>query len=357
MNSAESTKMQIGVAIIGSGIFAKEEHLPAVRAAPHLVLRAAYSRFIASAKALVTDLPGGVDLYADDQEAKQTFPALLARADIQAVIIALPILVQPDYIRAALQAGKHVLSEKPIAADQRLAEELLSWYHNAIDTKSVTWAVAENYRYLDGIVYGREQVQTLGKVLGVHVTVFENVKLGGKYIETSWRKQPGYQGGFLLDGGVHFVAATRYLLGPSNAITRISAQTTQLQPHLPPVDTLDATLKLATGGTGTFSVSFGTTLPGWEYSIACEGGSVTVGPTEVTVRRGEGENQAESRKAFPNQGMGVKQEVKAWAEGLHCRRLDGAQTPLEALRDLEILELMLQSGEKNGLPMDISKSI
>ena len=40
----------------------------------------------------------------------------------------LPILVQPDFIKKALSAGKHVLAEKPIAKDVATATELLDWY-------------------------------------------------------------------------------------------------------------------------------------------------------------------------------------------------------------------------------------
>lgn len=81
----------IPIAIIGSGIFAKEEHLPAILAAPSLRLAAVYSRSLSSAKALASDLSStqseGVELYSEDQEGRG-FDALLAREDIKGVIIA-----------------------------------------------------------------------------------------------------------------------------------------------------------------------------------------------------------------------------------------------------------------------------
>jgi predicted dehydrogenase len=79
--------MTIGIALIGSGIFAKEEHLPAIQAASSLVtLKALYSRSFKSAKTLSEDL-SDVDLYSDDSEGK-TFDDLLKRDDIKGVIIA-----------------------------------------------------------------------------------------------------------------------------------------------------------------------------------------------------------------------------------------------------------------------------
>lgn len=53
---------------------------------------------------------------------------LLSREDIGAVIIALPILSQPDIITKALKAGKHVLSEKPVSQDITSATKMLKDY-------------------------------------------------------------------------------------------------------------------------------------------------------------------------------------------------------------------------------------
>jgi predicted dehydrogenase len=79
-----------------------------------LELKAVYSRSLASAQSLVQGAPGSAELYSDEKESKN-YAHLLQRDDIQAVILALPIPVQPEYIIQALAAGKHVLAEKPIA--------------------------------------------------------------------------------------------------------------------------------------------------------------------------------------------------------------------------------------------------
>jgi predicted dehydrogenase len=173
---------------------------------------------------------------------------------------------------------------------------------------------------------------------------------GGKYFETSWRKVPEYQGGFLLDGGVHFVAATRLLLeAGGETVKRLSAFTAQLQEHLPPVDTLHATLQLGSGQSGTLSVSFGTTDSGSEYVVASEKGTVTVTRGKVVVRR----DGKEETKEFPEEGSGVKQEVKAWAEGLAQGKPNEKQSPEEALADLQVIEAALRSGEDGGKPIEL----
>jgi len=140
------------------------------------------------------------------------------------------------------------------------------------------------------------------------------------------------------------------LLGQEAKVARTSAFTQQLQPHLPPVDTVDATFKLANGSTGTFSVSFGTTFSGAEWAIACENGSVTVAGKTVIVKPKDGEEKVEEK---PDELGGVKQEVFAWAKSLVSGKQDLQQRPEEALADLEILEAMLSSGEKGGEAVEL----
>lgn len=147
-----------------------------------MTLKAVYSRSEKSARTITSD-SATVDLYSDDSGAGKSLDDLLARSDIQAVIIALPIRNQPDYVRKALLAGKHVLSEKPIAENVQDAIELLDWYRSKIDTTKVTWGVAENYRYLASYDYAAKAVQKMGRILGFHVRMHSLVE-GGKYFET-----------------------------------------------------------------------------------------------------------------------------------------------------------------------------
>lgn len=93
----------------------------------------------------------------------------------------LPILVQPEFIKKALLAGKHVISEKPIAKDIAEAQELLQWYRTNIDTAKVLWAVGENYRYMTKFLFAAEQVRQLGPVRNFRINVHSLVKSDNKY--------------------------------------------------------------------------------------------------------------------------------------------------------------------------------
>lgn len=155
--------------------------------------------------------------------------------------------------------------------------------------------------------------------------------------ETEWRKNPTHQGGYLLDGGVHYIAGIRQLLGAEsgNQIARISAFTNQLQDYLPPVDSADAVMRTKYGVTGTFQLSVGTSLRADEWTVACEDGWVKVEGSQVTVSR----DGKETVKTVPNERTGVPPEVRAWGEALAAGTVRREQEPEAALADLELVSL------------------
>ena len=157
----------------------------------------------------------------------------------------------------------------------------------------------------------------------------------------------------MLDGGVHWTAGLRLLLGPENTITRLSAFTNQLRQDLPPVDTMDAIMKTKSGATGTFSVSFGSTLTGFEWIVACDGRSVSVSDSVVATTF----NGKEEKKEVKDERTGVPLEVRKWGEALVNGTRNEKQIPEEALADLELVENMLKSGENGGMPMDCTLQI
>lgn len=164
------------------------------------------------------------------------------------------------------------------------------------------------------------------------------------------RKIPAYQGGFLLDGGVHFVAALRYLLAAAGTrIARVACFSALLQEHLVPVDTVNAAAVTDTGRSGTIAMTFATEFKrGTEVEIVTTKGSVLWTPVSVKVVKDASlMARTEQTRGF-GQSTGVVEEMAAFAAAIEQGRLDERQTPVEALRDLEVLQRLLESGEENG---------
>ncbi len=119
----------IGVGLIGYGLGGRAFHAPYVRATPGLALNAVVSRDRGKVHA---DLP--------ETRVVPSVEALLAEPDIDLVIVSSPDALHADHAVAALNAGKHVLVDKPFAttlADARriveaseAAGRLLTVFHN-----------------------------------------------------------------------------------------------------------------------------------------------------------------------------------------------------------------------------------
>ncbi|KAI0392074.1 NAD(P)-binding protein [Xylariaceae sp. FL0594] len=340
----------IGIAIIGGGIFVKEQHLPAALNSPLISLKAVWSRSLKSAEEtakLASEGGATVDVYSSESGPEKSYDELLKRSDIDGVILALPITDQPSYIEKALVAGKHVLAEKPIAKDVETATKLIEFYKKTSSETKATLSIAENFRFMEGFATAAEEIKKLGRVTGFFLRMNSMMDTNNKYYNTSWRTKPAYQGGFLLDGGVHFTAALRKLLGPEHPVASLTALTSLVSSHLPPKDTINAVLKTKDGVVGSYIHSTGTTMDAFDFEVACEKGQVKAAPSKVVTVHGYGPDAKSEEKTY-EKSSGVKEEVHAWAEAMVAGTPNPEQSPEQALADLELVEKMLTSGDQDG---------
>lgn len=220
-----------GLAILGSGIFAKEgeclelEELPEIHLRPcncthrsssrpcdpsrsaHLPalasigatvdIKAVYSRSsksstsFAEAAQETLGLKHQLDVY-NEEDAGRSLDALLARSDIQGVIVVLPITLQPDIVRKALAAGKHVLSEKPVAPDVASGRALIEEYEAKYKPQGLVWRVAENFETEPAFQAARNIVHggKLGTIKFYNARGYSWVDTHSKWYNTPWRTVP-----------------------------------------------------------------------------------------------------------------------------------------------------------------------
>ncbi|CAK7210275.1 hypothetical protein SCUCBS95973_000723 [Sporothrix curviconia] len=373
--------MAVGFALLGAGIFAQSQHLPAIQACDLLALKAVYSRSQKSAEAFASKAAdASLDVYFDEPAvAGRGLADLLARSDIQAVSVCIPINLQPDAIRAALRAGKHVISEKPVADTVDNAKALIADYQSLGASAAAArpiWAVAENYRYQQSLQLAEAQLKKIGGDL-VSFSLVSNkfVRPDGNYFNTPWRKNPTHPGGFLLDGGIHYVAALRALLGAvrgDNEIATVAGTMAQLLEILPPADTVRNVAITRGGASGVVTMSFGTEFGSpLDISVTTTEGMVTWRPKSVTVQtRNPHPDPASPFKpyetvldcsaanpAFPaDEATGVKAEFAAFAQSITAgnNAVDARQSPSEALKDLRVLEAMFATGATGAQPQTIA---
>lgn len=230
----------IGIALIGAGIFAKAQYLQALMKlsdSGSAKLCYIYSRSEASAISLLHDWQKKLPQSATEAvSGDEGLARLLADPLVDAVCIVLPIPNQPEVAKKCLEAGKHVLIEKPIATDSTEARELIK---TAERQTGVFFGVAENYRFEDAFTYARTKIASgeIGDVFSFTMNAIFAQNKENKYYKTEWRQTPQYQGGFLLDGGIHIVGMMRYLL--SAQLHVVATKCRQIQPFLPPMDTVN----------------------------------------------------------------------------------------------------------------------
>ena len=331
-------------------------YLPAIVKAKANVA-AIYSRSKASAEALFEGEykpgdPKDITIYTDEpNDSNGGLPALLKRDDIKAVLIVLPILIQPDIVRKCLAAGKHVLCEKPIGKDVKTAVELVNEYerdYRSEGSEGLIFSIAEQMRFDRAVTRGTEMVSSgkVGKLIHIHSRLWWDVKPDNKYHNTEWRKTPQFQGGFVMDAGIHVVALLRFVSGQE--ITKTVSMTKQVSPHLPPMDTVDAALEYSGGATGSLSMAFSSAKQTSECLFIGENGTVRVewnrivGENRVALEDKEGNVVLDEMV----DGRGVDEEVSAFLQAVEAGKGEGDPrgSVREALADVAVIESLCSGG-------------
>lgn len=138
------------------------------------------------------------------------FDGLLNFKEVDALIVTVPNEFHFDYAKRALEAGKHVLVEKPLTNTLAEAMELMK----LAEEKSLVLMVGHNYRKNDFLVRLKEELER-GRI-GKPVAAEFNMGHGGglKFKPDKWRfyreKCPG---GPLNMLGTHMIDASNYLFG------------------------------------------------------------------------------------------------------------------------------------------------
>jgi predicted dehydrogenase len=148
------------------------------------------------------------------------YKTLLAREDIHVVSIALPNYLHVPVALEAVQAGKHVLVEKPIATSAADAGRLVE----EADRRGLLLMVGQNNRLRQEVQTARQLVEqgTLGEVYHAKTAM---LRRSGIPRIGSWFTQSHYSGGgCVYDIGVHALDRALFLMGEFEAAA-VSGQT------------------------------------------------------------------------------------------------------------------------------------
>lgn len=273
---------------------------------------------------------------------------LVKDASLEAVMIATPIQLLEPVALAALDSGKHIFLEKPVALTSEGAERILA----RAEEKGLLAYVLEQSWYDDCAIQARKLINSgaLGRILAFdfisHSIIGENLNERVPYGQTEWRRHPAYTIGTIMDRGVHDLATISFLFGFPEAVTAAGVQTRETFGKYDRVtvlmeypDGISASFSHAgvmegssngmhiwgTGGTVNI-LSDGLALSGVTYTD--NSGNVTVAPISEETRR---------RRMW----RGLEACVKA-----NKPDMNGIRQMANILKTIEAIGRSLESGQK-----------
>ena len=142
----------------------------------------------------------------DGYKVFETLEDLLSDSEIDIVVIATPNDVHESIAIAALNAGKHVISEKPVTMSCEALENMIA----AAEKNGKIFSVHQNRRY-DDYYIGMKKIALDGEI-GDIISIESRVH-GDHGVPGDWRKTVEKGGGMLYDWGVHMIDQQLWMLG------------------------------------------------------------------------------------------------------------------------------------------------
>jgi phthalate 4,5-cis-dihydrodiol dehydrogenase len=239
----------IRIGIVGMGA-AGWAFLPAIRAVPAFRLAAFAEPDATMREAAASET--GVAAY-------PSLPAMLAAEEIDAVYVATPTELHPEHVAQACAAGRHVLTEKPMAVTVAQAQAMV----DAADRAGVVLQVGHSHSYDRPIQAIREIVASgrLGRVRMIHTWNF-----------TGWMTRPRRAaeldvtqgGGVTYRQGAHQIDILRLIGG--GLVKSVRATTFDWDPNRASIGAHSIVLNFSDGAVATAVYNGYGHMPGTELT-------------------------------------------------------------------------------------------
>ena len=315
-----SSGKDLGLALIGAGNLARWEHLPNLSKISGVRLRAVQSSSGARGKTYAERF-GAAYSCSDYEE-------VLRDPEVDVVLIATRHQYHFEQALAAIQAGKHVFIEKPMALTD---DECRQLYH-AVMEKGVQLTVGFNRRFAP---FYQEQKQRIANRTGPAVI---NCRMNSPGLTGSfWAADPAY-GGAIVGEGCHFVDLMYWLLDSEPvSVSAYSLPTGKQEPI--GENNLVASFRFADGSIGslTYCTVGSKTSGGERVEVFTTGVGVSTEDFKHLTTKDSGV-QTRSRRTVQK---GYATQLEAFIIGLQTGKTpevtvrDGARATIACLRMLE----------------------
>jgi UDP-N-acetyl-2-amino-2-deoxyglucuronate dehydrogenase len=284
---------------------------------------------------------------------------MLARCDADAFIVATPSGLHPEHAIQIARAGRHVITEKPMATRWEDGKRMVG----ACDAAGVRMFVVKQNRRNATLQLLKSAVEKkrFGRIYMVNLNVFWT-RPAEYYNSARWRGTWEYDGGAFMNQASHYVDLLDWIVGP---VESLQAYTATLARDIEVEDTGVISLRWRNGALGSMNVTMLTYPRNLEGSITILGESGTVRIGGVAVNEVQ---QWEFAEADPD-------DLKVRDASYHTSSVYGFGHPLyydnvikvlrgeaepetdgrEGLKSLEVLiaaYMSARDGKRVALPLD-----
>ena len=332
-------RKKLGFALIGCGV-AAGFHARAIEGFDDISLQGVYDHYRV-----------GAEKFSENYNTKcyENLEELLTDPSVDAICICTPSGLHAGQAVAALEAGKHVLIEKPLAIT---AEEGLRVV-KAAEKSGRTVDVVAQLRCCPAVQQIREAIsrKKLGTITLVQLDMVY-YRSEDYYNASPWRGTWAMDGGgALMNQGIHGIDLLLHLMGP---VSRVFAYTKTMARNIQTEDTATATLEFENGAICTIAATT-SVYPGSPRRLRICGtrGTVVLTEDSITEWSVEGDDPADYLSASEYDSFNKPEAVPESAHSSVIRDfadaiLEGRQ-PVSNARDgynaVALIEAMYQSSK------------
>ncbi len=292
-------------------------------------------------------------------ESFTTLSQLLRESEADCIALCTPSGLHPDQTIQIAEAGRHIITEKPMATRLSDGRAMVA----AADKAGVNLFVVKQNRLNPTLSKLKEALLKgrFGRIYMANLNVFWT-RPQDYYDSANWRGTWEFDGGALMNQASHYIDLLDWLIGP---IESVHAYTATLARHIEVEDTAVANIKWRHGALGSINVTMLTYPKNYEGSVTILGekGTVEIGGMALNEikhwefeesTKSDDEVEKENYKIDSVYGIGhpiYYKNVIDVLRGISTAATDGR----EGLRSLETLVAIYNSaktGSRVALPLD-----